>query len=145
VDKYGDVMRTFNDYVEEVPVQFIQFSVTENHPWINQPIKDIVLPPSCTLVLLERESKKIIPNGRTIINEGDTLILSGNATDTTGGISLSEKVVSQDDELHDKRIYELPESDDLIIMINRADKIIIPRGSTKLKVGDVLVINNITQ
>lgn len=145
VDKYGDVMRTFNDYVEEVPVQFIQFSVTENHPWINQPIKDIVLPPSCILVLLERESKKIIPNGRTIINEGDTLILSGNATDTTGGISLSEKVVSQDDELHDKRIYELPESDDLIIMINRADKIIIPRGSTKLKVGDVLVINNITQ
>lgn len=36
IDTKADVMKTFNDYAEEVPVQFIQVDIPKEHTWCNR-------------------------------------------------------------------------------------------------------------
>lgn len=144
IDNDADVMKTFTDYVDEVPVRFIQFRIVGEHPWSEQAVKDILLPPDTILVLLLRMGEKIVPNGNTVLLPGDILILSAKAPGKIEGISLTEKQIEKGDGWEGKTISRLPkeETDDmLIIMIKREDKTIIPNGDTVLRENDVLVIN----
>ena len=142
IDNKTDVMKTFNDYVDEVPVQFIQLSIKAEHPWKGKMISEIVLPPDSILVLLIRDGVKIVPNGQTFLVEDDILVLSGKAMDEIDGVNLYEKEIKEDDGLSGKKLYQLPVGEKLIIMIKRGDKVIIPRGSTQLEIGDLLVVND---
>ena len=142
IDNKTDVMKTFNDYVDEVPVQFIQLSIKAGHPWESKKISEIVLPPDSILVLLIRDGVKIVPNGHTLLLAGDILVLSGKTMDQIDGVNLYEKEIKEDDGLAGKKIYQLPVGEKLIIMIKRGDKVIIPRGGTELEIGDLLVVND---
>ena len=144
IDDDADVMKTFTDYVDEVPVQFIQFKIKEEHLWNGQVVKDILLPPDTILVLLLRMGEKIVPNGDTVLLPGDKLILSAKAPGKIEGVSLTEKQIEKGDKWEGKTIARLPKEDTkdmLIIMIKREDKTIIPNGDTVLQEKDVLVIN----
>lgn len=142
IDDTNDVMKTFNDYSNEVPIQFIQFHIGEDHHWNNMSLIDIQLPPDTLIVLLERNGEKIVPKGDTIITAGDTVVLSASSPAKIEGVSLMEKVITKDDEWKDKKISEIPmESDFLIIMIQREGKVIIPNGDTVIMEHDELVLN----
>ncbi len=143
IDANADVMKTFNDYSDEVPVQFIQFLVTEEHPWSGLEVKDIVNPPDTILVLILRGDEKIVPNGSTKLLTGDKVILSALSPGNIQGIRLSEKTIGEDSIWVDKPVSKLPNtSNRLIIMINRDGEIIIPNGDTIIRCGDMLVINH---
>lgn len=58
IDEKEDVLKTFSDYTEEVPVQFIEFRVKKNHPWAGSMVKDILLPPETLLVQIRRKDSK---------------------------------------------------------------------------------------
>lgn len=142
IDEESDVLKTFNDYTEEVPVQFIKFTIHKGHPWIGQEIKDILLPPDTLLVLLQRGTEKITPNGNTIIMDEDAFILSAKAPGMVEGIHLTEIILGSQHEWIGKMVSEIElEPDKLIIMIQREGKIIIPNGITALNPMDTLVIN----
>lgn len=142
-DDEGDVMRTFTDYVDEVPVQFIQFTINPSHPWVDKAIRSILLPPESILVLLIRGNEKLVPNGKMVLRKGDTLILSGKVSGRIDGIHLYEKTVVSSDGLSGKPISEVHfEDEKLIIMIRRKGNIIIPKGDTILRDNDILVIND---
>lgn len=141
-DEESDVMKTFTDYIDEVPVQFIQFTMAASHPWAGQAISEILLPPDSILVLLIRGEEKIIPNGGTALCAGDTLILSGKATGKIEGVNLYEKTIQKGDALANKEISSIPPKEKLIVLIRRGDNVVIPKGTTTLLVGDVLVISD---
>lgn len=142
IDDTNDVMKTFNDYSNEVPIQFIQFHIGEEHHWNNMSLSDIQLPPDTLIVLLERNGEKIVPKGDTVILAGDNAVLSASSPAKIEGVSLMEKVITKDDEWKDKKICEIPmESDLLIIMIQREGNIIIPNGETVIMENDELVLN----
>ena len=90
-DDGADVMKTFTDYVDEVPVQFIRFSLPEGHPWAGQAVRQVVLPPASILVLVLRGDRRIVPDGSVQLQAGDTLILSGTAAGAVEGVHLYEK------------------------------------------------------
>lgn len=140
-DNESDVMKTFTDYTDEVPVQFIRCKVSKEHPWVGKMVSEILLPPDSLLVLLLREDKKIVPNGKTVLQCEDTLILSGLKSKPIDGVRLFEREIGFRDEWADKKISEIPSGSNLVIMIKRGRKTVIPRGNTILKRGDVLVIN----
>lgn len=140
-DTESDVMKTFTDYCDEVPIQFIQFTISESHPWTGKLISEIQLPPDSLLVLLIRDKEKIIPNGNTILIAQDTLILSGKATDKVD-VHLYEKEVKKGDEWIDQPIYRIQLEEKLVIMIRRGDDVIIPGGTTMIQENDIVVINN---
>lgn len=137
-----DVMKTFNDYIDEVPVRFIGFYVPKGHPWAGKRLKEILLPPESLLVLVVRNGEKYTPSGETVIMAGDKLVLSGRSTDKMGEIELFEKELLRGDSMIGKKISELSGEAKLITMIRRGNDVIIPKGSTTLEKGDILVINS---
>lgn len=144
-DNSEDVMKTFTDYSDEVPVQFIKFTVTDGHPWNKKCIREIVFPPDSILVLLLRGDNRIIPNGDTEIQSDDVLILSGKSSGKIDGLNLYEKEVAGKDEIVNKLVKEISNKDHLIIMIKRGGDVIIPKGDTEIKKNDVLVINDVIE
>lgn len=143
IDSTGDVMKTFTDYSDEVPIQFIRFGVQEKHPWCGKSIKDILLPPDTILVLLMRGNEQIVPNGSTKLQKEDTLVLCAKSTGDIEGVQLSEKYIKSGDKLIGKTLADVgKDSKMLIIMIERRGRVIIPQGNTRIKKDDILVINN---
>lgn len=141
-DDESDVMKTFTDYADEVPVQFMRSVIYPGHQWENKKVSEILLPPGSLLVLIVRGNEKIVPNGSTVIEAGDKLVLSGRASETVDGVSLYERSVKKNDGWSDKKISDIKLGDKLIIMIRRNDDVIIPNGESVIKPGDVLVIND---
>jgi cell volume regulation protein A len=141
IDDNENVLKTFSDYSEEVPVQFINLLISNDHPWKGKTVKNILLPPDTLFVLLIRNHERIIPNGKTTIFEGDRLILSAQAIDDEIEINLMEQKINN--LLEGKQVSELRfEPNRLIIMVRRNGDILIPNGETILLKNDVLVINN---
>ncbi len=142
IDEESDVMKTFTDYSNEMPVQFIQFSVPEGHKWCGRALKHVTLPPETLVALLIRDGENVIPNGTTVLQAKDKLILSARTPEAASGVTLSELQLDSEDEYVGKRLSEIPQKKDtLIIMIQRKGRVIIPRGNVVLKAGDVLVVN----
>ncbi|MFA6948313.1 MAG: potassium/proton antiporter [Eubacteriales bacterium] len=143
IDDSDDVMKTFSDYSEEAPVEFIQFTVPRDHMWAGMAVRDIVLPPDTILVLLIRGQSLDVPNGSSVLGEGDTLILSARSPGRIEGIRLSEIKVEGSSPLDGAAVADFDGADGaLIIMIRRGEQVIIPNGKTMLCEGDTLVINH---
>lgn len=142
IDEKEDVLKTFNDYTEETPVQFIRIEIPEDHPWAGLPLREIALPPRSLAVMILRRGKRIVPNGDTILHGSDTLVLAGDSADDLAGLSLSEVKVTADSAFAGVQLSELPKSSALVILINRGGRTIIPDGSTTILAGDTLVIHH---
>lgn len=144
IDMEGDVMKTFTDYTEETPMEFIKCRVRDNHDWNGKKLKDIILPPESLVVLIIRNGEKIIPGGDTEIKSGDYMVLSAFSTGNIDGVELKEINVDEDSIYCGKTISEIPmKSNNLIIIIKRSDKTIIPHGNTVISKGDILVLNRV--
>lgn len=141
IDNNANVLKTFNDYTEEVDVQFIKLAITQHHPWKNKAIHEIVLPPDTLLVMLIRNKETIVPNGNTKLQENDIAVLSAKPFQDDSCIQLVEQKITADNKWQGKKISEFsPNSNELVIMIKRNEAIIIPRGDTLLKENDILVM-----
>lgn len=143
-DREANVMKTFTDYTDQVPVQFLQCRLSPGHPWAGQPLHALSLPPDCLLVLLLRRGEKIVPRGATVLEPGDTLVLSGRAGEEITGVALYERTLEADDPWLDQPLAKVPTGPVLIILIRRGEEVIIPNGDTVLRAGDTLVINDQT-
>lgn len=139
-DPSDDVMKTFNDYMDETPLQFIQFALPQSHPWVGKTLHEIVLPPESLLTLILRGTEKLVPNGKITLQADDILILSGKATFPTEQIKLYEKRLEQDSNLIGKTIAQVAVAEKLIVLVKRNGGVIIPRGRLMLKKHDVLVV-----
>lgn len=143
IDEKGDVMKTFSDYSNEIPVQFVQSSVRADHPWADRMLKDILLPPDTLLVMIQRGNDKIIPNGDTCLEVNDTMILAARSTLKIDDVHLSEITIPVDSTNVGKNLSEIKNTGKaLVILILRNNELIIPNGNTQLHANDVLVLNN---
>ena len=140
IDEDGDVLKTFNDYSDTEDVDFITAEIDENHKWVGRAVKNIEFMPSVLLVLIIRDNKNIIPNGDTIIEKGDRIVLCGSSfVDKDRRISLYESVVDKTSKYKDKSIKEL-DKNTLVIMIRRNDLPMIPDGNSIILENDTLVL-----
>lgn len=143
IDEGADVMKTFSDYTDEVPIQFIRATIHEGHPWCAKALRDVTLPPETLIVLLLRDTRRLVPNGKTVFHEGDTIIMSARPSGRIEGVQLSEKSVAKGDALAGKTLAQITAlGESLVIMIRRAGKVVIPKGDTVICEDDVLVINH---
>lgn len=143
IDEKEDVLKTFSDYTEEVPVQFIEFRIKKNHPWAGSMVKDILLPPETLLVQIRRKDSKemVTPDGNTVLNEGDKMVLSARANGIAKDVELSEITLESGNAWIGKRILDMDlEQGRLVVMVQREEDVIIPNGRTLLQENDVLVI-----
>ncbi len=143
IDNTNNVMTTFNDYSEELPVQFIKVSIHEESRWNGMQIKDLDLPPETLIALIVRRSKRIIPKGFTQLKSGDTAVLCAPAIGDGVAIDLTEVYVTKGSVYCGLMLSELPpDNGNLVVLIKRGEQVIIPRGRTKFTEGDILVIKS---
>lgn len=143
IDNNGSVMKTFTDYVEDNQIQFIKLSIDNKNPWVDKKIKDISLPPETLIAMIVRNGKNIVPNGNTVIEISDNIIITAPTFNDGNHISLSEINIDRSHKWCNKKLTSvvLPENT-LILMIRRNGRTIIPNGNVKIRPNDVLVINS---
>ena len=138
VERYTKI-KTYKSSEHEL--QFVVSEVLENHPWENQKIKDIIFPPQLILAMILRHGDVIIPNGNTVLYTDDKLVIGAKNYRDDVDISLKEIVVEEDNEWVGQRIKDLDLSkNELILMIRRVNKTIVPNGSTIIKKDDGIIL-----
>lgn len=141
IDDTGNVMKTFSDYSDEMPVEFIKIAIRKNHPWAGKKIMDILSLPDVLVVLVLRGEERIVPNGSTVLLPGDIVVLSALSPEENLGLCLAERTIEKDSSLIGETIAALKLGEEkLVLLLKRGEEVIIPNGSTKIKEGDVLVI-----
>ena len=141
IDTESNVMKTFSDYSDEMPVDFIKVSVRKNHPWAGKKIKEIDSLPDVLLVLVLRGEERLIPNGNTVLLPGDIVVLSALSPEEHLGLCLTETVVEKDSVLVGRSIARLKLGEEkLVLLLKRGEEVIIPNGSTLIREKDILVI-----
>lgn len=143
IEEGGNVLKTFTDYVDETPINFIRFKVEEGHIWCGKRVMDIILPPGSILVHMIHNGYRMVPKGNTVLEAGDVLILCALEEGDIPNIHLVERVIEREDLEPNMTLADFPcRSNSLIILIQRGHDYIIPDGNTVLCVGDRLLINH---
>lgn len=142
VDNNSNVLKTFNDYVEELDVQFIKLTVQGEHPWKDKRIRELSIPWDLLFVLIIRGDQSIIPNGKTKIKDGDIVVVSAPEYHGTGDIQFTEYKISSGNKWIGQKISDFAKvSSNLVILIKRGQEVVIPRGPTDIEENDVLVLH----
>ena len=138
LDAGADVMKTFNDYSERTQMQFGSIEITAESKWDGKRVKDLGLPGNMLIALIIRGKERITARGDTVLLAGDRAILVTKAYEDRHTF-LTEKTVKPGGKRAGHAIREF-DSKDLVLIILRGEKEIIPHGDTVLEAGDVLVI-----
>ncbi|MBE6845942.1 MAG: potassium/proton antiporter [Ruminococcus sp.] len=142
IDDNSNVLKTFNDYVEELDVQFIKLTVNGAHPWKNKKIRELSIPWDLLFVLVIRGDERIIPNGNTKIKDGDIVVVSAPEYQCNGAAMFVEEKIHHGNKWIGRKISDYSESSSkLVILIKRGSEVIIPRGPTDIAEDDVLVLH----
>lgn len=142
IDNKSDVMKTFNDYTKEVPVQFIKLPINDKHPWVNKRVCNIRFLPNTILALIIRGDKQLVPRGNTRLTAGDIAVLSGPSLEKRFTGHLTELEIDSESEWIGMALSEIDlDSDKLVTMIKRGNRVIIPDGNSVIKENDILIIN----
>lgn len=144
IDENGNVMKTFSDYSDEMPVEFVKISIKAGHPWENRKIKDLTSLPDLLLVLILRGEERIIPNGNTVVLAGDKIVLSALSPEENLGICLTEIPIEKDSKWIGKPLSRIKLGEEkLVLVLKRNEKVVIPNGNTVIHENDVLVISQL--
>ena len=144
IDENGNVMKTFSDYSDEMPVEFVKISIKAGHLWENRKIKDLASLPDLLLVLILRGEERIIPNGNTVVLAGDKIVLSALSPEENLGICLTEIPIEKDSKWIGKPLSRIKLGEEkLVLVLKRNEKVVIPNGNTVIRENDVLVISQL--
>ena len=141
VDKGNDVMKTFNDCVDESDMVFTEVVLAEDNNWVGKRIKDLGIPRNMLMCMVMREgSEDIVPNGHTVLQAGDRVIICSKSFKADKHLAVRRHTISTNKWIG-KRIMDYPANGSQVIMIKRKDETVIPDGHTVLQKGDILYIN----
>lgn len=141
IDMNENVMKTFNDYMEEDIMQLMHLKIHEGHPWIGTQIHNLTLPPDVRIAVILRGNDSVIPKGDTTIEENDVTVLSTMPCTHVKNIQLYELNINEKHKWNKKQIQNLSLTKNTsIIMIRRNSETIIPQGNTIILDGDTLVM-----
>lgn len=139
VENYTKLALT--SHTEERELKFVTSVINPNHPWCNELIRNIVFPPQLLLVMIIREDEILLPKGDTQIKSRDTLVIAAKNFKDEEEINLKELLIKEEHPWIGMQVKELDISrQDLIVMIQRRNKVIIPNGATMIRKDDKVVM-----
>lgn len=77
-DAEDAVLKTFNDYRDDLLNKLIEIKIGVSHPWANKTIIDANIPDSILVLMIKHNDEYITPKGYSMIRPGDMMVLSGN-------------------------------------------------------------------
>jgi len=134
-------LKTLAYHSEEHELKFVTSTLQQGHSWNHKAVKEIVFPPQLMLIMILRKGEVLVPNGNTVLECGDNLVIAAKDYRGDEDINLKEVLIKEENEWVGRQIKDLDMSrQELIVMIKRKKRTFIPNGSTYIKEGDVLVI-----
>lgn len=143
IDAEGDVRRTFNDYRDEDGMSFVKLKVGAGHPFAGHSLADIGSATDMLVVLVLRDgAHPVLPNGDTVIEEGDLLVMAAPTFEERAEVTLREVTVTPHGRLAGQRLRDVPQGKHpfIVVMLKREGQTIIPDGNTLIYAGDEAVI-----
>ena len=142
IDEDANVQKTFNDYQENSPMNFLKVHIEENDQWENKYIKDLTFPKELLIAIIIRNKHDIIvPSGDTLILKGDLVVLAGHEFDDRKNLMLQEITIDENHKWNNKALNEINiDKGTLIVMLERNHQTIVPSGDTVILENDTLVI-----
>ena len=126
---------------EEHELKFVTSVIPHGHSWDGKKVREVSFPPQIILVMIIRGGEAIVPGGDTVMLENDTLVIGAKHYRGEEYINLKEIIVKAENEWVGKQIKDLDISrQELIVMIKRRNRTIIPNGLTYIKEGDAVVM-----
>lgn len=140
VEQYTKINKiTFK--AEEKPIRFVNGTLGNNHPWVGKKVKDVVFPPEILLTVVLRGDEEIVPTGNLVLEAGDSLVLGARHFANSGEEDLRELIIKDENDWVGRAVKDLDISrHELIVMIQRKQKTIIPNGNTVIRSGDHVVM-----
>lgn len=140
IDETNDTRKTFNDYIDDDPLELISLPIVKESPWRDKMLQDIIFPVNMLAVSVIRGDETILPKGNTRIIEGDVLVLCCPSYEGDK-IYLEEIDVDEKHPWLGLRLSEIDLSNDLlVVMIKREEQVIIPKGDVVVIEKDRLVM-----
>lgn len=132
IDATGDVRRTFNDYRDEDGMSFVKLKVGAGHPFAGRSLADIGSATDMLVVLVLRDgAHPVLPNGDTVIQEGDLLVMAAPTFEERAEVTLREVTVTPHGRLAGQRLRDVPQGKHpfIVVMLKRDGQTIIPDGN----------------
>ena len=84
----------------------------------------------------------VLPNGDTVIQEGDLLVMAAPTFEERAEVTLREVTVTPHGRLAGQRLRDVPQGKHpfIVVMLKRDGQTIIPDGNTLIYAGDEAVI-----
>ncbi len=140
VEQYTRV-KSVQDYSLETNIRFIRLEIEKDHPWINQKVSQLALPPGLLMAAIQRGKEVVVPRGNTIIQKGDYIVLGAEGYHDDLGITLKEIILKEHHPWVNQMIKDLDISrQTLIVMVRRNEKLLIPSGSLVLRAEDMVIL-----
>lgn len=134
-------LRMMAFHSEEHELKFVTSVIPHGHSWDGKKVREVSFPPQIILVMIIRNGEAIVPGGDTVMLENDTLVIGAKHYRGEEYINLKEIIVKAENEWVGKQIKDLDISrQELIVMIKRRNRTIIPNGLTYIKEGDAVVM-----
>ena len=125
----------------EHELQFVVSEVLEEHPWNNKKIRDVIFPPELILAMIIRHGDVVVPKGDTVLYSGDKLVIGAKNYRDDVDISLKEIKIEEENPWVGLRVKELElPKDELLLMIRRHNRTLVPNGNTIIKKDDGIVM-----
>lgn len=146
IDPAADVGQTFTDYQEDSNVSFIKLRVSAGHGWCGKALVQLQFPADLLVAMIIRGNDVIIPTGDTKLEADDMLVVAARSFEDQSQFALREIVVERGKQYANRMLAQIPRTqNNRVVLIKRGIDTIIPSGSTVLKVGDILVMTEITK
>jgi len=134
-------LKKIGDYANEEDVHFIKVSISKKDSWVGKSIREIELPHSSIIAVIQRGSETIVPRGDVIIQSGDKIVIGAASTKGERPINLKEVTLGPEHPWNGVPIKDLDISrQTLIIMVQRNGRSLIPRGNLVLHEGDQIIL-----
>ena len=139
VENYTKLALT--SHMEQRDLKFVTSVINPNHAWCNALVRDVIFPPQLLLVMIIREDDVILPKGDTRIMNQDMLVIAAKNFKDEEEINLKEVLIKEEHPWIGQQIKELDISRlEMIVMIRRRNKVIIPNGATIIRKDDKVVM-----
>lgn len=144
VEQYAQI-QTNSTIARETDIHFIKTQLNEKDSWVGETVSSLRLPRGIILTAIHRNHEVMIPRGDMALEEGDTIVLGAEPVRDRTKINLKEIVLLERNPWNGQYIRDLDISRrTMIVMVKRGDKVIIPKGNTRLRAGDTVLLHTKT-
>lgn len=134
-------LRMLELHSETHDLKFVSSVLPKGHSWCGKKVREVHFPPQIILVTILRNGEPMVPNGDTLLMENDTMVIGARHYHGDGSINLKEIIIKQENDWVGRQIKDLDISrQELIVMLRRKGRTIIPNGDTYIREGDAVVM-----